>query len=153
MNDVFLPMRIEPQWFLALFGVMWLGITGLLAHLSGWARLAARFRASEPPNGERFRFASGSLGAKMFPVNYGGCLFVAVSGAGVHFSILFLFRFQSPPLFIPWSQIESVDEKCSLLSQYTVIRVRGEWPIISLRGRAGQFVKEAYAQALSQRVL
>ena len=153
MSNVPVPAYMEPHLFFPLFAVMWIGISGLLAYAGGWASLAVNFRATQPASGERFRFVSGSMGAKLFPVNYGGCLFVAVSNRGIHISILFLFRFQSPPLFIPWSHIESVTEGRFFFSRYTVIRVRSQWPTISVRGRAGQFIREAHARASSQSAL
>jgi hypothetical protein len=131
---------------LPLIVAAWFGMTGLLAHASGWARLARSFRATLPASGERFRFASGSMGGRILPVNYGGCLFIAVSEAGIHLSLLYPFRFQSPALFLPWSQVESVAEKTFIFSTYTAIRVRGHWPTISVRGRAGQFIRGVYAQ-------
>jgi hypothetical protein len=145
MHDASVRAFLEPQWFFPLFAATWFAITGLLAHLGGWARLARRYRATRPPAGERFRFASGSMGWRFLPVSYGGCLFVTVGDEGIHLSILFLFRFLRPPLFIPWSAMESVSEKRFIVSTYTAIRVRGEWPTIALRGRAGHYVREAYA--------
>jgi hypothetical protein len=145
MNETAARTFLAPEWFVPLFIALWFAITGLLAHLGGWARLARRFRATQPPRGERFRFASGSMGWRFLPVNYGGCLFVTVGEEGIHLSILFLFRFLSPPLFIPWTAMESVTEKRFIVSTYTAIRVRGEWPGIALRGRAGHYVREAYA--------
>jgi hypothetical protein len=137
----------ESQWFFPAFVAAWFGITGLLAQLGGWASLARRFRASMPAGGERFRFASGSMGGRFLPVNYGGCLFVVVGEAGIHLSLLFPFRFRSPALFIPWAEVESVQEKRLIFGTYTAIRVRGQWPTISVRGRAGQFIRLAYAHA------
>ena len=145
MNDAPVRTFMEAQWFFPLFIGFWFAMTGLLAHLGGWATLARRFRATQSPSGERFRFASGSMGRRFLPVNYGGCLFVTVGEEGIHLSILFLFRFLSPPLFIPWSAMESVTEKRFIVSTYTSIRVRDEWPAIALRGRAGHYVREAYA--------
>jgi hypothetical protein len=144
---------MEPQWFFPLFGVMWLTISALLSHTGGWASLAKQFRVNEPGTGERFRFVSGSMGRGVFPVSYGGCLFVVVNDVGFRLSILFLFRFQTPPLFIPWSMIESVEEKQRLFVDYTRIRVRDQWPTISIRGRAGQSISFAYAAASSPRAL
>lgn len=132
---------------------MWFGITALLSLTGGWPSLATHFRATQPANGDLFRFVSGSMGAKRFPVSYGGCLFVAVNSIGFHLSIFFPFRFQTPPLFIPWSQVESVEQKRFLFIRRTVIRVRGQWPIISIRGRAGQSIEEAYAVASSKNVV
>jgi hypothetical protein len=150
MNDASVRTFMEPQWLFPLFIGLWFALTGLLAHVGGWASLARRYRATRPPDGERFRFASGSMGSRILPVRYGGCLFVTVSDEGLHLSILFPFRFQSPPLFIPWSEMESVTEKRYIVSTYTAIRLRGQWPAISLRGRAGHYVRDAYAHLTSQ---
>ena len=142
-----MPTYMEPQWFLLLFVVMWFGVTALLSRLGGWSSLAEQLRATQPESGDSFRFASGSVGAKVFPVNYGSCLFITVNDSGFHISVLFLFRFQSPPLFIPWSQVESVEEKKLLFMHRVVIRVRNQWPVISVWGRAGQSIRDAYARA------
>ena len=153
MNELPIPTHMEPQWFFLLFAVMWFTISALLSHIGGWSSLAAHFRAAQPPTGEHFHFVSGSMGAKFFPVSYGGCLFVATNEDGFHLSILLPFRFWSPPIFIPWSQVESVEEKRRLFVRYTVVRVRDQWPSISIRGRAGQSIKAWYAVASSQRAL
>ena len=150
MSQANVPEFMQPQWFFPLFIGMWLGISALLSRMSGWASLAEQFRSAEPKSGETLRFVSGSMGAKVLPVNYGGCLFVTVNDSGFHLSILFLFRFQSPPLFIPWAQVESAEEKRLLLARHVVVRLRNRWPIISVRGRAGQFIQEAYARAASK---
>ena len=70
-----------------------------------------------------------------------------LGGAAPPLSFLFFSPFLPPPLFIPWSAMESVTEKRYIVSTYTAIRVRGEWPAIALRGRAGHYVREAYAHA------
>ncbi len=137
---------MEPQWFLPFFVFLWVCIAVLLATLGGWAGLAQWYRAVQPLEGQRFRFVSGSMGASAFPVSYGGCLFVTVGEAGFGLSVLFLFRLFSPPLFIPWSAVESVQEKRFLFSRYTAIRLRGRWPTISFRGAAGEEISRVYAQ-------
>jgi hypothetical protein len=134
-----------PYWFFPTLVVGWVVITGLLAHVGGWASLARDFRSDEPPSGERFRFASGSVGNRFMPVNYGGCLFVSINELGFHLSLLLPFRFQSPPLFIPWRAVESVKEEQILFSKYAVVRIRGHWPQISLRGRAADRLQQLSA--------
>ena len=141
------PEFLDPRWFLPAFVAMWLVITGLLAHLGGWASLAALFRVESRPEGERFRFVSGSIGGRFLPVSYGNCLFVTVSPKGLYLSILFLFRFQSPPLFVPWSRVETVVERRMLLVSYVDIRIRDHWARISLRGASGRRAKEFYDAA------
>lgn len=137
---------MEPQWFFPIFVAGWFLMTGLLAHVGGWARLAEQFRAEAAPSGERFRFLSGSMGNRFFPVNYGGCLFLTVAREGLYLSVLFLFRFQSPPLFIPWHSVESITEERRFFTRYTIITVRDVWPRIALRGQVGDRVKAAYEQ-------
>jgi len=144
---------IEPLWFLLLFAVGWLVISGLLARVGGWASLATQFRSVEPASGERFRFVSGSMGKGTFPVSYGGCLFFVVSQRGFELSVLFPFRFQSPSLFIPWSQVESVGERRLMFVRYIVIRLRNQWPLISVRGPAGRRIREVYESLPPKRVL
>jgi hypothetical protein len=143
----FSPESLDPRWFPALFVAMWLVITGVLAHLSGWASLAALFRAESRVEGVRFWFVSGSLGRRFLPVSYGNCLFVTVSPKGLYLSIFFPFRFLSPPLFVPWSRVESAVERRSLFMPYVVISVRDHWARISLRGASGRRAKELYEAA------
>jgi hypothetical protein len=146
------PEFMQPQWFFPLFALMWAAISALLAKFGGWSSLATQFRAEHPLQGERFRFVSGSLGGRIFPVNYGGCLFVTVNDEGFGLAIFFLFRLFSPPLFIPWRGVESVESKRFLLSRYSVVRLRDHWSTISVRGAAGQRIQQAYAQVGKPRV-
>lgn len=140
-----MPAYMQPQIFLPLFAALWFCVTGLLSHLGGWARLARTYRAEETQEGERFRFVSGSMGNRFLPVNYGNCLFVTVNARGVRISILLPFRFQSPPLYLPWSDIESVSERRFLfLFRSVVVTVRGHWPRITLWGGVGESVARFY---------
>src|ERR687883_215872 len=138
---------LQPQWFLPLFVLLWVGVTGFLAVLGGWSGLATHLRAEQPVEGERFRFVSGSLGARFLPVSYGRCLFVAVNESGFGLSILFLFRVLGPPLFIPWREVELVEQKRFLFFQYTVVRLRNQWPTLSIRGEAGKRIHQGFARA------
>jgi hypothetical protein len=138
---------LEPQYFLPSFAALWFGITALLAVVGGWRSLAQTFEAREDLQGKRFRFVSGSLGMRLLPVSYGGCLFVTVGDAGFRLSILFLFRLLSPPLYFPWTQVESVESKRFWLIRATVIRFRNHWPLLALRGPAGESVRSAFAAA------
>ena len=140
---------MQPQWLPLTFIVMWIVITGLLAHLSGWAGLSSYLRATAPPGGEHFRFVSGSMGLKFFPVSYSGCLFLDVNTEGFRLSVLFPFRLQSPPLFVPWAQVATVTEKRFLFMEFTDLRLRDHWPTISIRGKAGKAIREASARSYS----
>jgi hypothetical protein len=78
-------------------------------------------------------------------VNYNACLSVVVGNGGFGLSLFLPFRFQSPPLFIPWSQVESVEWKKVFFLRYVVVRVRNQWPLIAIRGKAGERIAETFA--------
>ena len=151
MHQPLPPEFMHPQWFFPLFALMWAGISVLLAVLGGWSSLAAKFRARQRIEGERFRFVSGSMGARVFPVSYGSCLFVTVNEMGFRLSILFPFRLFSPPLFIPWVEVASVETKRFLFISRAIIRLHGNWPAVSVGGGAGERILEAYGRAKSRR--
>lgn len=137
---------LEPQWFLPLFVLLWVGICGLLSLFSGWSGLNSYFRAQQPVLGERFRFVSASMGNRFFPVHYRNCLFITVNDSGFRLSIFFPFRFLTPPLFIPWEAVESIEPRRFLFFlRYSVIRLRDRWPAISVHGGAGQRIAEVYS--------
>lgn len=135
------PEFLQPQWFFPLFICMWLGITGLLSYVAGWASLASAFPNRETIVGERFGFRSGSMGRRFLPVSYGNCLFVVVCPEGFRLSILFLFRFLSPPFFVPWTEVASVEEKRLFFFSYYVVSIRNHWSRISIRGEPGRALK------------
>lgn len=141
------PVIFVLQWFIPFFVAMWFGVTGLLSYLSGWPVLAARFRSATSVVGEHFRFVSGSVGvSNRFPVNYRNCLFITVGITGFRISVLFLFRLFSPPLLIPWSQVESVTEQRYWFIHRSVIRIRGFSGNIIVPDPVGQCITQAYAR-------
>ena len=101
---------VQPLSFLLYFVVLWLVIAGGLARATGWASLAAKFRRREPLLGERFTSVSGAMGRGRFPVGYRSCLTVVVGRGGFSLAVLFPFRFLSPPLLIPWPEVQTVEE-------------------------------------------
>jgi hypothetical protein len=137
----------QPQWFLPFFLCFWLAISAVLALAGGWFSLSREFSSDEAIEGERFRFASGSLGRWPFPVTaYRSCLFLTVNNSGFRLSILFVFRFLSPPLFIPWSAVKSVEPGRFLFVRYTLVRLLRGWPALAISGRAGQGLAEIYGR-------
>lgn len=142
-----LPWYMASPWFQMLFVAFWLFICGVLAYLGGWASLASAYRVEQAPEGERFRFVSGSLGIRYFPVSYGNCLFVTVDPKGFYLSILFPFRFMHPRLYLPLASIEEIVESRFLFIRIVRLRMKGGWPRISLRGAAAQAVRRAYLQS------
>jgi hypothetical protein len=140
-------MSAQLQWFIPLvFVAGWSIVCGLLSYLSGWRSLSQRFSETIQIEGDRFRFASAGMGViAWFPVNYSNCLFLTVGRAGISISLLFIFRILSPTLYIPWSQVQSVEEKRGLLGRRIIVYLRDSAIKITWFGRAGKRVLEAFA--------
>ena len=144
---------VAPVSFVLLFVVVWLGISGGLAQVAGWASLAEKFRQGKPLLGESFTSVSGAMGKSRFPVGYRSCLSVVIGDNGFSLAVLLPFRFRSPPLFVPWAKVETVVEEKLLFARYTAVHLRGQWQVIFIRGPAGQRMRDGYARALRQPVL
>jgi hypothetical protein len=135
-------------WFPLLFIGVWLLVCALISLTGGWHRLAARFPASSGIDGEAFRFASMSLGSGLFPVRYRNTLFVMVGRSGLGLSVFFPFRVLHPPLFIPWSAVETVRREPSWLMNPVAVYIRGFDKRLLFHGRAGKRILETFiAQA------
>jgi hypothetical protein len=131
---------------LLMFALIWCGITATLSVVSGWHALARDMRAFDAVEGERFRFASGFVGGRLVPVSYGRSLFLTVNMTGLRLSVFPLLRLLAPPLFVRWSQVETIEDMQILLFRSAVIRLRGRSTSIRIRGRAGVRILETYAQ-------
>lgn len=141
-----LPLFMQWPYSVPFGAFAWLAASALIARMAGWASLAQRFRTQDDYEGQRFSFNSASMGHRIWPVNYGNCLFVTIGSRGIRLSVLFPFRFQHPPLFLPWSAVESVTEKRYFkIFRHAVIVVKDRWPQIRLRGSAADAVIKAHA--------
>lgn len=147
-----MPAYLQPQWFFPLFVVGWFVASGMGALLSGWRSLSERFSAPAEVAGERFRFVSGSMGwVPWFPISYSNCLFLTVGEAGMALSLFLLFRFLSPPLFIPWAQVESVEKKSGLFGRRVVLQFKDSAVRLTLSGEVASRVVAAHAKAHANR--
>ena len=118
---------------------------GALPYLSGWRSLAKRFPVWAPADGQRFYFVSAKVGKySWFRVNFGASLSLIVGPGGFQVSSLFPL---CPALFVPWSEVESVEDRSSALSRRTVVRFRGSPVVFAFRGAVGQVVAATYADA------
>lgn len=141
---VTMPTLLEPQWLVPLFVATFLGGVALMARIAGWASLARSFRANGVPEGQSLRFVTGSLGALAFPIRYRNCLHLARNSEGLYVSLMFPFKFASPALFVPWSEVASCTVEQAFSTQVVVLQLRGQWSAIKLPGAAGQWAREAY---------
>jgi hypothetical protein len=143
----------KPLSFLLLFVIIWIFMSGGLAMAAGWPSLAGKFRQMQPLLGERFTSVSGAIGNGRLPVGYRSCLSVVVGQTGFSLAVVFPFRLFSPPLFIPWHEVDTVAEEKLLLARYFAVHLRGQGQVIYLRGSAGQQIKDGFESTLRQSML
>jgi hypothetical protein len=91
--------------FVPVFLVIWYFATVFIAVVSGWRELARVYPAERPIIGAtewrnrrgRMRYGSG----------YNGCLNITANAMGMQLSLWSIFRPGHPPLFIPWTEIQT----------------------------------------------
>ena len=88
-------------------------------------------------------------------MNYNRCLTVGANGQGLYLSLLFLFRFGHPALFIPWNEVAVVREGRTFWWKWSEFRFRqAPWVYIRLGERLSQQIKvsagTAWASTLAQ---
>ncbi len=89
---------------LAGFLAFWAGVVSLVG-FGGWRPLAARYPARRWPEGEgtHVGWQSGRVGM----ANYNGALNAVVTGEGLYLRPVALFKYNHPPIFIPWEAVEA----------------------------------------------
>ncbi len=88
--------------FLVIFPLFWLGITFLIAKISGWGTMAKYYRTDNKPEGYTKSMTSGTVGWARY--NY--ILHLVLNEEGLYMSTISIFSLTNPPLFIPWEHIE-----------------------------------------------
>ena len=134
-------------WVALLFPVVWLGIVVALTIRSGWTKLAKAFPSPRRVEGRKFLYASGVMSQDGAPVSYGGCLFVTVGDAGVRIAVMVPFRLFSPPMFIPWRAVASVE--ATLARNFfpaATIHLHGRPEIIRFRGDIGSLLLKTWVR-------
>jgi hypothetical protein len=144
----------EQKWFFLLCIVMFFIATALAPRYTGWSLLATRFRARQVDlDGQRFMFASGLVNrnrSKGPPLNYNRCLFFTITDSGFLLSLYFPFNIFSPPLFIPWREVEMVTRSFNYIDD-AVIRICGFSGKIVVSGQVSQPITTAYEKYLEGR--
>ncbi len=104
MND---PASI-PEWIFPFFFVLvWCAVVWLISQLSGWNRLAQRYRARQSATGKRWAWQYGLIGW----AGYNGVLILTANAEGLFMEVFWLFGIGHPRLFIPWREFHQVRRK------------------------------------------
>lgn len=123
--------------FLVVFVIGWFVVSYQLGKDSGWQKLAVHYtEKSNAPRPDKFKIGSGCVGK----VPHGNSLKVSATRSGILLRVLFPFRFGSPYLYIPWSEIVQISIKpttcesgiTGVLSKATAIFSRNMYAHLSL---------------------
>ena len=79
-----------------------------MARMSGWAKLAGAYSTSKVCDGFKLRGRRGQFGRWM---GYKGILTLGVDPEGFYLSVIWLFKSGHPPLFVPWKDIQTREER------------------------------------------
>ncbi len=99
----------------AFIGI-WVLVIGLVSLLSGWSRLAQHYRDFDNYQGKKLHGKFGNFGW----TSYGGVLILGANMQGLYLSVDILFRVFHPPLFIPWSDIQT-EERDGIFTSFTML--------------------------------
>lgn len=144
-------MENEP-FFTGLAGalflvVFWCCVMALVAYLSGWQRLAQRYRATLPVYGKRWNWQSGNVGW----ASYGGVLILTTNPQGLFMELFFPFGIGHPRLFIPWRDLHHAERKDFLWQREVKVQV-GLPPLATLRLPAAVFEQSEGRHLLPERI-
>ena len=96
-------LRANP-WIIPVFVLAWgWFVVNGIARLSGWSRLAEQYRATQPFQGERWRFQSIQM---RYLSHYNNCVTFGADLQGLYIAMFFVVRAGHPPLLIPWQDLE-----------------------------------------------
>jgi hypothetical protein len=135
------------EWLFPAIVFLWLAFSGILSVFGGWHELAQRFSDDKTLEGTHFRFRSGAIGWRFFPVNYGNCLFVTVGRDGFVLSIFLLLRFMHPRLVIPWSAVERCEPVKFWFANHIAVYIAGFKRRLLFTGKLGQKMLDAWTKS------
>jgi hypothetical protein len=100
------PMK-NPYLFIIYFVMMWFAVLLILSYWSGWSELAQNYPYQGQPILKKKHFQW----LNMRGVSYKGCITIGGNEQGLYISVMYLFSFGAPSLFIPWQDISIVKKK------------------------------------------
>jgi len=125
-----------PAYVIAFF----LFASAASSYLGGWHALTQRFRTEGVFGGSIWNYQSASMRGFL---NYGNCLTVGASTAGLYLRPFILLRFCHPALFIPWHEIRVKNERF-FMQKVTTLYLSSEHSIpMRIRPRLTQKIRSA----------
>jgi hypothetical protein len=142
MNDPAIAYWAPALGGLAAFAALWLGVCFGVAG-SGWNAFARRYATTVvPPAKSRYFTARSARLGGLFS-SYRNVVRVVFLPAGIHFSVMFLFRAGHPPFMMPWAGVVRAEYKSSFLAK------RFELEIQEPAGRIRLWLSPAAEEAMA----
>ncbi len=110
--------------FFVLFPLLWVCISWLISHVSGWRNLARHYAIDQPGqvSKPRMRQQSVSMGYAPFSAaRYSGVVNIGIDGIALYLSTIWLFRVGHKPLRIPFEDIEISDSQFLFLKMKRLV--------------------------------
>ena len=98
----------NPLYFGIFFVFGWIAVLLLISRITGWSRLAEKYRTYKKPDSKLLRFVQVNWGSSLMS---GNIYTLGSSYKGLYLAVLFPFRIGHPPLLIPWRDINATKEK------------------------------------------
>ena len=129
--------------FLLVFPLFWIAVTGVIAS-QGWRSVAAVYPATSdaPLSARRVRFGSLRVGGRLMAPAYSSCIDGWFAQTGFWLRPFLPFRPFHPMIFVPWTQVESIEDERKLLTTHVRVRLAGNAPDLLLLGALGKAVRE-----------
>lgn len=135
------------------FPIIWMSVIAVVARIGGWRTLAERYEdtgSTEPER--RYRFQSVVLRRVSFiPARYRGSVNIGIGAAGLFLRPVLVFRFQHPPLHIPWGAVASCEDGSLLGFRWVDVEVTDASPTLRFYGTVGDEVMEAWRRHGAER--
>ena len=134
-----------PLFFILFFIGLWICVGPIISLMGGWRELGKYYRSANTVEGKKWRWQSGTL---RYGTSYNNCLNITANEDGLGISVPIFFRIGHPPLFIPWTEIRTKQEKCMIFwkrTRLTFARI----PDVPFRisNRLAKKIQEAVGQA------
>ena len=98
----------NPLYFGIFFLGGWIAVLLLISRITGWSRLAEKYRTYKKPDFKLLRLVQVNWGSSLMS---GNIYTLGSSYKGLYLAVLFPFRIGHPPLLVPWRDITAKKEK------------------------------------------
>lgn len=119
--------------FPAVFMAFWFLLVFSMGRLGKWGQLAEKYETTTLFSGQRYMMQSAIIGR----MRYRNALTFGANEKGVYLAIFVLFRMGHPPLFIPWSDIQTTETTVTVFKMKVIEFTFARVPTVSLKVSKG----------------